>query len=179
MTIKKIFFLFLYYCIAQYLPDSYSFIAPLGRFSNWFRILCCRNLFKKCGKIRTINRKVNFGSGKGVEMGDESGIGARTSIPSNTIIGNNVIISRDCYFLSRNHRFDRTDIPLNDQGFLPYKQTIIEDDCWIGLRTLLTPGRHVYKGTIVGMGSVLTKDFPPYSIVGGAPAKFIRNRLDS
>ena len=60
---------------------------------------------------------------------------------------------------------------------LPPKQTIIEDDVWIGLRTILTPGRHVAKGTIVGMGSVLSKDFPPYSIVGGAPAKLIRNRL--
>lgn len=110
-------------------------------------------------------------------MGDESGIGARTTIPSNTIIGNHVILSRDCLILPRNHRFDRTDVPLNDQGVLSDKQTIIEDDCWIGLRTLLTPGRHVKKGTIVGMGSVLTKDFPPYSIVGGIPAKFIRSRL--
>ena len=41
----------------------------------------------------------------------------------------------------------------------------------------MTPGRYVSRGTIVGMGSVLTKDFPPYSIVGGAPAKLIKSRL--
>lgn len=41
----------------------------------------------------------------------------------------------------------------------------------------MTPGRHVSKGTIVAMGSVLTKDFPTYSIVGGNPAIFIKSRL--
>ena len=38
------------------------------------------------------------------------------------------------------------------------------------MNTLITPGRHISKGTIVGMGSVVTKDYPPYSIIGGAPA---------
>lgn len=78
-------------------------------------------------------------------MGDESGIGARTILPNNTIIGNHVIISRDCLIWPQNHRFDRTDIPINDQGMLPPKQTIIEDDVWIGLRIILTPGRHVER----------------------------------
>ena len=86
------------------------------------------------------------------------------------------MLSRGCFILPRNHRFDRLDIPINDQGFLEDKLTIIEDDCWIGMRSILTPGRHISRGTIVGMGSVLTKDFPAYSIVGGAPAKFIKSR---
>ena len=175
IPLKKLFYLAIYYGLAQYLPDSYSLV--FGGVSNKIRVFCCKHIFKKCGHIRTINRRVNFGSGRNIEIGDESGIGARATIPSNVIMGDHVILSRDCLILPRNHRFDRIDIPLNDQGLLPDKQTIIEDDCWIGLRTLLTPGRHISKGTIVGMGSVLTKDFPPYSIVGGAPAKFIRSRL--
>jgi acetyltransferase-like isoleucine patch superfamily enzyme len=40
----------------------------------------------------------------------------------------------------------------------------------------MTPGRHISKGTIIGMGSILTKDFPPYSVVGGNPAKLIKSR---
>ena len=109
-------------------------------------------------------------------MGDYSGIGANTQIPSNTIIGKNVIISRNVFILNRNHRFDDIHVPINDQGFLPSKQTIIEDDCWIGLRCIMTPGRIVKTGTIVGMGAVLTKDFPEYSIVGGNPAHLIKSR---
>lgn len=176
---KQLLFLFIYYCFAQFLPDSYCFISPVGKVSNSIRIWCVKHIFKKCGRIRTINRRVQFGSGRNIEMGDESGIGARTSIPSNTIIGKHVILSRDCMLWHANHNYDRTDIPINDQGMGPTLPTIIEDDCWIGMRCLLTPGRHVRKGTLVAMGSVLTKDYPEYSVVGGAPAKLIRNRLES
>lgn len=87
------------------------------------------------------------------------------------------MLSRRCFILDRNHCFDRVDIPIIEQGFKPFKQTIIEDDCWIGMNSLLTPGRHVKKGTIVAMGSVLTKDYPEYSIVGGNPAKIIKSRI--
>ena len=53
----------------------------------------------------------------------------------------------------------------------------IEDDVWIGRNVLMTPGRHIAKGSIIAAGCVLTKDFPEYSIIGGNPGKFIRSRL--
>lgn len=176
ISMVSILWLIFYYVIAQYLPNSYCSIKPIGRISNYLRVLCCKHIFLKCGNIRTINRKVQFGSGRRIEMGDDSGIGARTQIPSDTIIGKNVILSRDCFILNCNHRYERVDIPIVNQGFKEAKRTIIEDDCWIGLGTLMTPGRIVKKGTIVAMGSVLTKDFPEYSIVGGNPAKLIKQR---
>lgn len=174
-SVKKLVCLMLYYGFATYLPDSYS--GVFGKLSNRLRVFLCKRIFKKCGKIRTINRKVSFASGRNIEIGDDSGIGANTTLPSNTIIGSNVILSRRCFILNRNHSFDRTDIPIIEQGFKEMKQTVIEDDCWIGMNSLLTPGRWVKKGTIVAMGSVLTKDFPEYSIVGGNPAKLIKSRL--
>ena len=175
-SIKQLLCLTLYYGFATYLPDSYSIFG--GKIANAFRVFLCKRIFKKCGKIRTINRKIIFGSGRNIEMGDDSGIGANTEIPSDTIIGKNVMLSRRCYVLHRNHEFKRTDIPIIEQGFKETKRLIIEDDCWIGLNSLLTPGRHIKKGTIVAMGSVLTKDFPEYSIVGGNPAKFIKSRKE-
>ncbi len=173
-SVKKLFCLALYYGFATHLPDSYSFIG--GSLANRLRVALCKRIFLKSGLISTINRKVRFGSGKNVVIGNGSGIGANTEIPSDIIIGENVIISRRCFVLNRNHRYDNTSIPIVKQGFKEVKQTIIEDDCWIGMNTLMTPGRHVKKGTIVAMGSVLTKDFPEYSIVGGNPAKLIRYR---
>ena len=175
LPIKNLFCLALYYGIATYLPDSYSSFG--GKIANKIRIALCKHIFLKCGSIRTINRKVCFGSGKNVVIGDGSGIGADTTIPSDIIIGSNVILSRKCFVLHRNHKYESTDVPIVDQGFKEIKQTIIEDDCWIGMNTLMTPGRYVSKGSIVAMGSVLTKDFPEYSIVGGNPAKFIKSRL--
>ena len=175
ISFKQLICLALYYGIATHLPDSYSLFG--GKISNYIRVFLCKRIFKKCGKIRTNNRKVVFGSGRNIEMGDNSGIGANTEIPSDTIIGKNVMLSRRCFVLHRNHEFSRIDIPIIKQGFKETKKLIIEDDCWIGLNSILTPGRHVSKGTIVGMGSVLTKDFPEYSIVGGNPAKLIKSRL--
>ena len=149
-----------------------------GVTSNRIRVFLCKRIFKKAGNISTINKKVSFGSGKNVEMGDNSGIGARTYIPSDTIIGSNVIIGRDSHFLWANHRFDSLDIPICKQGDLPTKQTIIEDDVWIGIRCLFTPGRHIAKGTIIGMGACVTKDLPEYSIIGGNPAKIIKKDVN-
>lgn len=175
--IKRLFCLALYYGFAQYLPDSYGPIKPIANASNSIRVFLVKRIFKKCGKIRTINQKAYFASGKDVEMGDNSGLGARCHIPDNTIIGSNVMVGRDSLILWDNHRFDRIDIPINEQGYYPRVPTVIEDDCWIGLRSLITVGRHISRGTIVAMGSVVTKDFPEYSIIGGNPAKLIKSRL--
>lgn len=175
LSFKQWICLILYYGFAYYLPDSYGFG---GKLWNGIRVFLCKRLFKKCGHIRTINRKVHFSTGSEIEIGDESGIGANTQIPYNTIIGNHTIVSRNIFILNRNHEFGRTDIPINEQGFKPDKQTIIEDDCWLGMNSLYTPGRTIKKGTIIAMGSVLTKDFPEYSIVGGNPAKLLKSRIN-
>lgn len=175
--LEKLICLMLYYGIAYYLPNSYKPWWLGGKISNAFRVFLCKRIFKKAGKISTINRCVNFGSGKEIEIGDRSGIGECVSMPSNTIIGSCVMVGRYSFILEQNHEFDSIEIPIIDQGSRNASPTIIEDDCWIGLHTIFTPGRHIKKGTIVGLGSVLTKDFPEYSIVGGAPAKLIRSRL--
>ena len=99
-------------------------------------------------------------------------------IPSNTVIGKNVMMGPNCYILPHNHIFSRTDIPMIEQGLEAPKATVIEDDVWIGRNVSMTCGRHIRKGSIIAMGCVLCKDFPAYSIVGGVPSKLIRNRKD-
>ena len=83
ISLKQVLCLAIYYGIATHLPDSYSMF--FGKISNKVRIFLCKRIFKKCGNIRTINRKVHFGFGINVEMGDESGIGANTHIPFDTM----------------------------------------------------------------------------------------------
>ncbi len=56
--------------------------------------------------------------------------------------------------------------------------TVIGNDVWIGYRALFMPGVHVGDGAIVATGSVVTRDVPPYAIVGGNPAAVIRYRFD-
>lgn len=166
--------LIMYYGFAQYLPDSYS--RPFGCVSNRIRVFLVKRIAYKAGDIDTINRQVYFGNGSQLHLGDHCTLGANVSIPNDTIVGNYSMISRQTFILHGNHRFDNPDIPIKLQGSYPDKQTIIEDDVWIGMRSYLTPGRYVRKGTIVAAASVLTKDFPAYSIVGGNPAKLIKMR---
>jgi acetyltransferase-like isoleucine patch superfamily enzyme len=55
--------------------------------------------------------------------------------------------------------------------------TFIGHDVWIARNALIKQGVTIGNGAVVGMGSVVTKDVPPYSIVGGNPAKLIRMRF--
>ena len=80
------------------------------------------------------------------------------------------------YILAQNHRFDRLDIPMCQQGHTPKATTVIEDDVWIGRDVLMTPGRTIKTGSIIAGGCVLCKDFPEYSIVGGNPSRLIKSR---
>ena len=160
--------------MAFWLPSSFS---PFGTVSKKFRQFCCRRLFKKCGKNINVERKARIGTGRNIEIGDNSGIGLECTIAPGTIIGNNVMMAPQCVFLpSITHRYDRTDIPMCKQGTKENGTIRIEDDCWIGTRSIILAGRTVKQGSIIAAGTVLVKDFPEYSIVGGNPSRLIRSR---
>lgn len=177
LAVSQIFFLILYYGFCRYLPSSNTFI--FGRISKKMRYICCKHIFKSCGKNVNIERKAFFASGSDICIGNNSGLDVNAHVPANTIIGENVMMGPDCYILGANHATMRTDIPMIQQGFCPPKQTIIEDDVWIGDGVIMTPGRIIKRGTIIAARCVLCKNFPEYSIVGGNPSKLIRDRREA
>ena len=72
-------------------------------------------------------------------------------------------------------------IPRFESEFLPYGATDIQKvkigkDVWIGANAIVLKGITIGNGAILGAGSVVTKDIPPYEIWAGVPAKFIKER---
>lgn len=59
------------------------------------------------------------------------------------------------------------------------QRVIIGNDVWIGHGAVITPGIQIGHGAVIGANAVVTKDVPPYHVVGGVPAHFIRKRFDS
>ena len=61
--------------------------------------------------------------------------------------------------------------PENDE------EVIIEDDVWCGANVTILKGVTIGNGSVVAAGAVVTKSFPPYSIIGGVPAKLLKMRF--
>lgn len=59
---------------------------------------------------------------------------------------------------------------------LPFKDTIVDHDVWIGQNAAIMPGVHIGSGAIIAAASVVARDVPPYAVVGGNPARLIRMR---
>ena len=90
-------------------------------------------------------------------------------------IGDNVMMGIDVIILTREHYHNDVNIPMICQGSYASK-VIIEDDVYIGTRSVILPEVRIGEGVIVGTGAVVTEDVPPYSIVGGVPAKVLKMR---
>lgn len=105
-------------------------------------------------------------------------VGCFCSIASGCIVGGGAHptewVSSSPLFHSGRNIFCRH---FSKHEFNPYKQTVIENDVWIGSNVLIKGGVHIGTGAVIGMGSVVTKDIPPYEIWAGNPAKKIRDRF--
>jgi maltose O-acetyltransferase len=175
MFMKRVISLFLYYVFARYLPATNNGLK-LSKLIQRIRRASACNAFDYCGKNVNIERKANFGKGTGIRIGDNSGLGVNCSVRGPLDMGANIMMGPDVIILTSVHNTVNTDIPMNQQGFLPNQKVTIGDDVWIGTRVIILPGVNIGKGSIIGAGSVVTKDVPDYAVVAGVPAKVIKYR---
>ena len=164
---------FLYYGVARHLPVS---AKPYAFGARRLRNFLGRGLLDHVGRDVNIEHGAEFGSGRGISLGNRSGLGVNCRVGGNLTIGDNVMMAPGVVILTANHRFDDLQVPMMDQGFTPGQGVVIEDDVWIGTNAIILPGRRLGKGSIIAAGAVVTKDVPPLAIVGGNPAKVLRSR---
>ena len=111
-----------------------------------------------------------------ITIGDHVGLGAHSIIhavdTSEVIIEDHVVIGPMVYLAAGgNYHFDRTDIPIGHQGIDCKGGIRIGKNCWIGANAVILDGVTIGNDTIVGAGSVVAKDLPPFAIALGNPAK--------
>lgn len=124
----------------------------------------------------TFEHNIYISSGKDkVKIGHHCEINENVFIQGGTI-GNYVMIGPNSVILNSTHNHQKTDLPMILQGARLNLNPTIEDDVWIGRNVIILPGIRIGKGSIIGAGAVVTKDVPPYSVMGGVPAKVIKNR---
>ena len=132
-----------------------------------------RTIIKWYRHVRiTAPEKMEVGAGTSIERGNlfmsEGGV----------TIGRDVLVAPYCRFITRQHTFFESDIPIYDQA-MEYGQIVIEDGAWLGTGAIVLPGVRIGKGAIVGAGSVVTKSVPAFEIWAGNPARKIRDRRAS
>jgi len=164
---KKFWFVFLAE-VAKYIPN------PIG---NEIRVRIMKKFFKRLGKNVVICEGVVFKHPENIEIGDNVSLNEFCYLHGigGLKIGNNVRIAPYVCIYTHNHKFDDRSKLIVEQG-LEKKPVVIEDDCWIGSNVIILAGVKIGKGSVIGAGSVVTKDIPPYSVAVGVPAKVIRKR---
>lgn len=111
-----------------------------------------------------------------VVHGDKVHIGNNVIVMPNSLmmasgtitIEDNVLVAAYVKLISNNH-------DPYDRMVLTCKPVVLKRNCWIGAGAVILPGVKVGENSIVGAGSVVTKDVPANTVVAGNPAKFIKN----
>ena len=166
----KFYICYCLYQVFKYFPCSCSRTLTKGKVRSFFG----KRIMKSYGYNVNIEHGATFS--KKTVIGNNSGIGVNCKLQGEVIIGDNVMMGQDVLIFTSNHSFERTDIPMEEQGYQREKPVVIGNDVWIGARVIVLPGVTIGDGCIIGAGSVVTKDAPPYTIIGGNPARVLKER---
>lgn len=109
-----------------------------------------------------------------VVIGHHTRIGLHNTVIGPVTIGNYVNLAQGITVTALNHNFSDTSKRIDQQGVSTTPVTI-GDDIWIGANAVILPGVTIGNHSVVAAGAVVTKDVPPYTLVGGVPARIIKS----
>ena len=160
----------------------------IDRIRFYVSLLCFRKKWKKLN-YNNATFALNMFDMESVHIGTGTygGIKIYNDSSNHLYIGNYCSVAENVVFLlGHEHHIDRL-------STYPFKQRmvialgkddfskgdiIVDDDVWIGYGATIMSGVHIGQGAVVAAGAVVTKDVPPYAIVGGVPAKVIKYRFE-
>ena len=109
-----------------------------------------------------------------VVIGNHTRIGIHNTIIGPVTIGNHVNLAQGITVTALNHNFIDTTLRIDEQG-ISTNPVEIGDDVWIGANAVILPGVTIGRHVVVAAGAVVTKDVPDNCVVGGIPAKVLKD----
>lgn len=159
---------------------SYAYnivFAMMELLPDALRRLIFKMLLHKTGHRCFIDYRTYFRYPGNISMGDNVVINRGSKIyasyynkESRVVIGNNVAIGPEVSIFCAGHDIGHLDLPDNAAS------VVIEDDVWIGGRSVILQGVTIGKGAVVAGGSVVVRSIPPFTVVAGNPATIIKKR---
>lgn len=141
--------------------------------SHYIRNYFIKKFLSNFGRDSTVLMDFEIRSGHNISIGSNTIINQKVLLDGRgglLIIGNNVDIAQESNIWTLEHNVN-SDIYASEGS-----DVIIEDYVWIASRVTVLPGVIIHRGAVVASGSVVTKNVPPNTIVGGIPAKKIGMR---
>jgi len=141
-------------------------------FGNMNREKAFKKLFASIGKNCIIKEGFKCNFGFNISIGNDCYINYNVTILDSyeVSIGNNVFIAPNVVISAVTHPLEA-----NCRRNLKGGKTVIEDDVWIGANATILPGVTLRKGAVIAAGAVVTKNVESNTLVGGIPARFIKN----
>lgn len=142
---------------------------PSYRLRYWYFVYA---LGHRCDPKVALHRNLKFFSLGGISIGAQTTINRDVTLDGRgrLEIGRYVSISENVKVLTAGHAVDMPDFHLT------LAPVFIKDWVWVGANALIMPGVTLHEGAVVGAGSVVTRDVPPWTVVAGNPARPLRTR---
>ncbi len=173
---KKKIALLVYYLFARWFPTQ---PMPGWRLGYAVRRFLFQFIVDEVGPGVIVKHNAYIGNGEGLRIGSNSQIGQNCRIGKDVTIGDDVVMGPDVVIMTASHAFDDLDTPIRLQGADMSRPIRIGNDVWIGTRVIILPGVNIGNKSVIGAGSVVTKDIPEGVVAAGVPARVVRRRGDS